>query len=240
MDNPLALKLSSFTDLGEDDLAALDAVIGTPILRDAHGDIIQDGERPEKVILLLRGWACRYKVLEDGSKQIIAYLVPGDLCDPHVFILDAMDHSIGLLTDAALAFISRDAIIHLTDCCPKIARALWWSTLVDEAVLRHWLVNLGQRDAFDRVAHLFCELWDRLRQVGLKEDDELEVPLTQEQIGDTMALTTVHVNRVIQRMRTEGLVSIKRKMIRVHDLPRLRELCGYDPSYLHLRRRSQL
>jgi CRP-like cAMP-binding protein len=190
------------------------------------------------VILLLSGWDCRYKVLADGSKQIVAYLVPGDLCDPHVFILKAMDHSIGLRTDATLAFNSREAIISVTDRCPKIARALWWSTLVDEAVLRHWLVNLGQRDAFDRVAHLFCELWDRMRQVGLREGEALEVPLTQEQLGDTMALTTVHTNRVIQRMRAEGLISVTRKMIRVHDVARLRALCGYDPTYLHLRRRK--
>ena len=105
-------------------------------------------------------------------------------------------------------------------------------------MLRHWLVNLGQRDAFDRVAHLFCELWDRMRQVCLDAGDALEVPLTQEQLGDTMALTTVHTNRVIQRMRTEGLISVTRKMIRVHDIERLRAMCGYDPTYLHLRRRA--
>lgn len=238
MFNPLAAKLSSFTDLADGDVAALDALLGAPVTGHAHSDVIREGDRPEQVILLLRGWACRYKVLENGSRQIVAYLVPGDLCDPHVFILDVMDHSIGLLTDATLAFISREAIIRLTDCCPKIARALWWSTLVDEAVLRHWLVNLGQRDAFDRVAHLFCELWDRMRQVCLDAGDALEVPLTQEQLGDTMALTTVHTNRVIQRMRTEGLISVTRKMIRVHDIERLRAMCGYDPTYLHLRRRA--
>lgn len=236
--NPLAAKLSSFTDLGTGDVAALDALLGAPVTGQAYDDVIREGERPDQVILLLRGWACRYKVLEDGARQIVAYLVPGDLCDPHVFILDAMDHSIGLLTNATLAFISRDAIVHLTDCYPTIARALWWSTLVDEAVLRHWLVNLGQRDAFDRVAHLFCELSDRLRAVGLDVGDELEVPLTQEQLGDTVALTTVHTNRVIQRMRVEGLISVTRKMIRVRDIARLRVLCGYDPTYLHLRRRA--
>ena len=220
------------------DRAALDDMVVSHVRQRAHTDIISEGDRPTHVIIMLEGWACRYKVLANGNRQIMAFLLPGDLCDPHIFILDRMDHSIGLLTDAKLAFIPKETIIGLTDRCPQIARGFWWSTLVDEAILRHWLLNLGQREAYDRIAHLFCELWDRLAQVGLRSGNLIEVPLTQEQLGDTMGLTSIHINRMIKRMRDEELIEVQNKRLRILDIERLREVAGYDPLYLHLKRRS--
>jgi len=220
------------------DRAVLDDMVVSHVRQRAHTDIISEGDRPTHVIIMLEGWACRYKVLANGNRQIMAFLLPGDLCDPHIFILDRMDHSIGLLTDAKLAFIPKETIIGLTDRCPQIARGFWWSTLVDEAILRHWLLNLGQREAYDRIAHLFCELWDRLTQVGLRSGNLIEVPLTQEQLGDTMGLTSIHINRMIKRMRDEELIEVQNKRLRILDIERLREVAGYDPLYLHLKRRS--
>ena len=220
------------------DRAALDDMVVSHVRQRAHTDIISEGDRPTHVIIMLEGWACRYKVLANGNRQIMAFLLPGDLCDPHIFILDRMDHSIGLLTDAKLAFIPKETVIGLTDRCPQIARGFWWSTLVDEAILRHWLLNLGQREAYDRIAHLFCELWDRLTQVGLRSGNLIEVPLTQEQLGDTMGLTSIHINRMIKRMRDEGLIEVQNKRLRILDIEHLREVAGYDPLYLHLKRRS--
>ncbi|SEK70252.1 cAMP-binding domain of CRP or a regulatory subunit of cAMP-dependent protein kinases [Sphingomonas palmae] len=236
--NPLADKLCSFTDLSTNDRAALDDMVRDCERHRANTDIISEGDRPDAVIFMIEGWACRYKVLADGNRQIMAYLLPGDLCDPHVFILDRMDHSIALLTDAKLAFIPKDTIIELTDRHPAIGRALWWATLVDEAVLRHWLLNNGQRDAYARIAHLFCELWDRLTQVNLRHGNQMEVPLTQEQLGDTMGLTGTHVNRTIGRMREEGLIEMHNKNLRILDIDRLREVAEYDPTYLHQHRRT--
>lgn len=236
--NPLANKLRGFTDLFPDDHAMLNEMVTSPVRQRAHTDIISEGDRPTNVIIMLEGWAYRYKVLADGSRQIMAYLLPGDLCDQHIFILDRMDHSIGLLTDAKLAFIPEETIVTLTDRCPRVARGFWWSTLVDEAVLRHWLLNMGQRDAYARIAHLFCELWDRLTQVGLRTGNQMEVPLTQEELGDTMGLTGVHINRMIKRMREEGLIELRNKCLHILDIDRLRAIAGYDPSYLHLNRRD--
>jgi CRP-like cAMP-binding protein len=238
MYNPLARKLRGFSDLLPPDLATLNAMIADTVRHPAHADLIQEGDRPSHVIIMLEGWAFRYKVLADGRRQIMAFLLPGDLCDPHVFILDRMDHSIGLLTDARLAFIPKETIIDLTDRHPHVARGFWWSSLVDEAVLRHWLLNVGQRDAYDRIAHLFCELWDRLTQVGLRTGNQLEMPLTQEQLGDTMGLTGVHINRMIKRMREDGLIELQHRSLRILDIQRLREIADYDPTYLHLKRRD--
>lgn len=239
MSNPLATKLGCFCDLSADDSAALKRLsIRT---RQAHAgtDLIQQGDRPDNVFLLIEGWACRYKVLPDGKRHIMAYLIPGDLCDINIFILKEMDHNIGLLSDSVVATIAKREMLELIGEHPRVAQALLWATLVDEAVLREWLVNIGQRDAYSRVAHLFCEMWLRMFQVGLANEGEIHLPLTQEQIGDTMGLTKVHVNRVIQRMRSEGLISISGKILTIHDMRELKKIAGFDPNYLHLDRRVQ-
>ena len=117
-------------------------------------------------------------MLRDGSRQITAFLVPGDFCDAHITLLDQMDHSIATLTECRVAFIARHKMLEIADH-PRIARALWWASLVDEAVLRAWILNLGRRDAFERVGHLICELHARLSNVGLTLAGGFELPLTQ-------------------------------------------------------------
>jgi CRP-like cAMP-binding protein len=232
-------KLSSFVDFCDAEREELEALTRSAKWYRQGTTLIHDGDRPENVFLLMDGWACREKTIDSGARQIVAYLIPGDLCDPHVFILAKMDHAISLLSDARVVSIPKQTIINLTDRRPRIARALWWATLVDEAVLRHWLVNIGQRDAFDSVAHLFCELWERMNQVGLTRGGSFSLPLTQEQLADTMGMTSVHVNRVLQRMRAAGLITMESKTLTIHDVARLRELGDFDPGYLHLNRRVQ-
>ena len=200
---------------------------------DARRDIIREGERPDHVHLMITGWSCRYKLLPDGSRQITAFLVPGDFCDTHITLFDQMDHSIASVTDSEVAFIPRAKMLELAER-PRIARALWWASLVDEAVLRSWIVNLGRRDAFERVGHLICEMHARLRNVGLALDGEFELPLTQEELGDATGLTSVHINRTLKRLREENLVIFQRRHIAVVDMARLQELVGFDANYLHL------
>jgi CRP-like cAMP-binding protein len=240
MVNPLSEKISSFADLNAEEREALDALCRVPFKRSANRHLIREGERPENVFLLLEGWAYRYKDFTDGSRQIVAYLLPGDLCDPHVFILREMDHSIALLSDATIVSIPKEAILRITDQYPVIARGFWWSALVDEAVAREWLVNLGRREAYERIAHLFCELYMRLYQVGLAPDAAFTLPLTQEQLGETMGLTSVHVNRVLQRMRADGLIMLRNKKLFIPDIARLKDVAGFDPNYLHLTRRQSM
>ncbi|RZL84207.1 MAG: Crp/Fnr family transcriptional regulator [Sphingomonas sp.] len=130
-------------------------------------------------------------------------------------------------------------MIDVTERAPAIARALWWSTLVDEAVLRHWLINVGQRDAYHRIAHLFCELWERASRVGLVSGGAFDLPLTQEQLGDTLGLTSVHTNRVLQRMRGEGMITLESKRLTIRDMQAIRHAADFNPNYLHLTRRKQ-
>ena len=240
MTNPLVQKLGSFNVLDAKDRDALDGLCQSSFSRAAGQHLIREGDRPDQVFLLVQGWAYRYKLTHDGSRQIMAYLIPGDLCDPHVFVLEAMDHSIALLTDAEVIAIPKQTIIDLTEQRPAIARAFWWSALVDEAVLREWLVNMGSRDAYERLAHLFCELWQRMFQVGLTRGDTYSLPVTQEQLGDTVGLTAVHVNRTLQQMRAAGLISTKSKQLTILEPERMKRAAGFDPKYLHLTARTNL
>jgi CRP-like cAMP-binding protein len=162
----------------------------------------------------------------------------GDLCDAHCFVLKEMDHNIALLSDARIVAIPKGDLLELVDERAEVARSLWWSTLVDAAIAREWLVNIGQRDAYERLAHLFCEMWFRLRQVGLTQDGEFAFPLTQEQLADTQGLTAVHVNRMLQRMRGEGLISMANRHVTIHDIVALQRVAGFNPNYLHLDRRN--
>ena len=233
MTDPLTRKLENFVPLsGEDRRVLADAV------RDSRGvgartDIIREGERPDNVHLVLEGFACRYKFVPDGRRDIMAYMVPGDLCDVHVFILKKMDHSIGTLSACRVVDIPRDRILEMLER-PAIARALWWSTLVDEATLREWLVNVGRRPAEQRVAHLLCELLMRLQTVGLANGDSYELPITQSDLADTVGLTLVHVNRVLQRLRATGLISLRKKHLVINDARALKEFSKFNPNYLHL------
>ena len=200
----------------------------------AHTDLIVEGEAPEFVHVILSGFACRYKLLPDGGRQIMAWLAPGDFCDLHVSILGHMDHCIATLSASRVALIPRETAEQLALDLSALTRAFWWATLVDEGVLREWLVNMGRRQAGKRIGHLFCELHARLSAVGLADDDTMDFPLTQSDLADTVGLTPVHVNRVVRWLREAGLVTWKGRELRIDDVARLRAFCDFDGNYLHL------
>ncbi len=236
MTSPFTRKLERWTMLSPADHAALESM-GAPLENvERHQALIHEGDDPEHVFLLVEGWAFRYKILPDGSRQIVAFLLPGDLCDIHIFILDRMDHGISMLSAGKVVRIRKERIIHLIDEHPAIAKAFLWTTLVDEAVLREWLVNIGGRDAFPRVAHLLCELYVRLLNVGLASEGECLIPLTQIDIGEALGLTAVHVNRMLRQLRADGLASFKGKHLTIHDIDGLKTVAGFNPDYLHGKR----
>lgn len=235
-DSLFVRKLSAFAELADAEKRALDDLCSQRVRRRAGEDLIREGDRPHRVHLLIEGWAYRYKMLPDGGRQILAYLIPGDLCDIHIFILKRMDHGIALLSDATVGLIDPDAMRDLLDRQPRVARALYWATLVDEATLREWLVNVARRDPYQRVAHLLCEMWARMTTVGLVGGDAFDLPLTQTELGDTVGLTPVTVNRVLQRLRGEGLITLKDGRLRILAVDRLKAAGGFDDNYLHLDR----
>ncbi|MBY0294896.1 MAG: Crp/Fnr family transcriptional regulator [Methylobacterium sp.] len=233
----LIRKLEQFTALSRDDKEALERAASVRQRRlGSREDIFREGDAPGRVNLILDGWACRYKMLEDGRRQIAAFLLPGDLCDLRMFILRQMDHSVGTLSPVTVAEIPKDAVIDLTDNYPRISRALWWTSLVEEAIQREWTTNLGQRDALERMAHLLCEVFLRLRAVGLTAGLSCELPVTQAELADATGLSTVHVNRTIQELRARGLVILRGKTLSIPDLDALQDVALFSANYLHLGR----
>ena len=189
MDNPLIRKFESFARLSSDDKAALDMLVRTGVQQvGAREDVIGEGDLPTHVLVVVDGWACRYKVLEDGRRQIIAFFLPGDVCDHSLFVLREMDHSIGALTPLTYARLPRHVMERLIETRPRIMYGLWWDTLVTAAIQREWTVSLGQRSAIERVSHLICELFVRTRVVGLVEDNSFEWPVTQADLAEARAV----------------------------------------------------
>jgi CRP-like cAMP-binding protein len=231
--NPLITKLEQFTKLSDEEKRSVEDAIRDVQQFEARQDIIVEGERPEDVHLLLEGWVSRYKVLPDGGRSIMAYLIPGDVCDIHITLLNEMDHSIGTLSPAKVAFIPRQKMDTLMRREGNLARALMWSTLVDEAILREWLVNLGHRPADKRIAHLICEMMLRSNAVGLTDDDSFDLPLTQEELADTMGITPVHMNRTLQALRSRNLITTQGRQVLINDVKRLMEFADFNPNYLH-------
>lgn len=230
----LIRKLENFADLSEEEKRALQDSAGTVRTYGSHEDLLREGEQANGVAVVVGGFACRHKMLPDGRRQIIGYFLPGDMCDARVFILKRMDHTISTLAPTSVATLSREAILDLTSRYPRLTRAFWWNTLVEEAIGRQWLVSIGQRTALERIAHLFCEIYVRLQSVGLATPEGCELPVTQSELADTVALSTVHVNRTLKELRRVGLVSMSSKSLVIHDFAGLRALAMFDPGYLHL------
>ena len=234
--NAFIRKLDRWEHLSDADRATLEAISRRVETVERYRQLIQEGDDPRVVFLLLEGWAIRYKVLPNGKRQIVAILLPGDLCDIHIFILDHMDHGIAMLTAGKVVRIPKNEMLAVIDENSAIARALWWTTLADEAVLREWLVNVGGRDGYARVAHLICELHVRMGNVGLVTDGAMSLPLTQTDMGEALGLTPVHVNRMLRKLRLDGLISFKSFRLDIIDLDGLIEAAGFRPGYLHGKR----
>ena len=233
-DNPLVKKLSNFTTLSEEERHAVEDACSDVRQFEARQDIISQGDRTAGVKLLIEGFACRYKMLEDGRRQIVHFFVPGDLCDLRVFILKRMDHSIATLTASKVAEIAPENVLKLMHNFPNLTRALWWSTLVEEAIAREWIVNVGQRNALERMGHLFCELLYRFRAVGMNEGLSCSLPITQVDIAETLGLSSVHVNRTLQELRRQKLIRLENGTLTIEDLPALKEISFFTSDYLHL------
>ncbi|HEX8528075.1 Crp/Fnr family transcriptional regulator [Allosphingosinicella sp.] len=237
MANPWTMKMEQFTRFTADQRRRLEALVcDRHETYEAHTDILSEGKRVDECHVILSGLAARYKMLPDGSRQILAFLVPGDLCDAEIFILSKMDHAVAALTETRCAIVPARTMKLLLREVSCLAEALWWGTMTDLAVLRERIVDHGRRDARSRIAHLLYEMLVRYRIVGLAEDDDYEFPVTQEELADATGLTPVHVNRMLQQMREEGLIESHSKRMTVLDAPALKKVGGFNADYLHLMR----
>jgi len=230
----LIRKLEHCALLSSDEKRALENACSSVRHLAPRTNLVSEGDPAPRVNVILEGFACRYRLQADGRRQVVGLLLPGDMCDIRVCILKRMDHSIGTLSSVRAAQVPRDVIESLLDRYPRLSRALWWSTLVDESITREWVVNVGHRTAFERMAHLFCEIFERLHTVGLTRGGTCDLPLTQAELSDALALSAVHVNRVLMEMRHNQLITLRNQQLTLHDYQALRNIAGFDARYLHL------
>ncbi len=232
---PFVHKLDALGALQAADKIALTAIEADAKYVQSGTDLIRDDDRAEGMIVVLEGFACRYKRRKNGQRQIMAYLVPGDVCDLDALDLDRMDHAIGTLSKCRVARIKSDVVSDLR-LRPAVVQALQTAARVDEATLRVWLVNLGCRSAVERLAHLFCELFVRLRSVELVQGNSFLLPVIQCDLADTTGMTAVHVNRSFGALKRAGLIGRKGKHLTIFDMPRLMSVGEFQPDYLYARK----
>jgi CRP-like cAMP-binding protein len=196
--------------------------------------MVREGDRPTESTILFTGLAARYNVLGNGRRQITALHVPGDFVDLHSFFVKRMDHAVMAITPCTTGLVPHEFVREITEGHPHLTRLLGVNLAVDAAVHRQWIVSMGRRSALEHTAHLLCELFVRLQVVGLTTDNSFRLPLTQGELGDTLGLSTVHVNRVVQDLRKEGLITWRGETVVILDWGRLQQLAEFDPTFLSL------
>lgn len=229
----LGRKLRMTTKLSDDDIAAVEALPFEFKLMPARSAILYEGDRPERCCVVVSGLLCRSKSTEDGRRQYLSFHIPGDIPDLQSLHLNVMDHDLLALTDSKIAYVSHRDMHELSLDRPRIALALWRDTLIDASVFREWIMNVGRRDAAERLAHLICEVGWRMKAMGLGEVEHFEMPITQTDLADALGITSVHVNRVLQDLRGRGLLEFRSHVVTIKDAPGMMKLSGFDPLYLH-------
>jgi len=235
MADALTRKLQNYTALSASERALLHTVLSERVRRhDARRDLVCEGEIRGVTLVMLAGWACRYKTLEDGRRQLSAFLIPGDICDHSMVFLGHADHAIGAITPVTVAEVQRETIERFARDFARLRQALWWDMLVTASIQREWTVSLGRRTALERVAHLLCELFLRLQAVDLTRSWTCELPVTQAEFADATGLSHVHVNRTLQELRAASLVSWQDRILTILDFTALAETAQFNAGYLHL------
>jgi len=234
--NPLLCMVRRFESqahLSVDDGGAL---LALPFTKQALGEgsyIVREGQAPTHCCVLLSGFAYRQKTHSNGGRQILSIHIPGDILDLQNLFLDVSDHNVQTMTRSEVAFIPRPYLVDLFHGRSAIGKAILLSLLVEASISREWLLNVGRRDARGRVAHLLCEFASRINVPGEPVGSSCRLPMTQQQIGDAVGLTPVHVNRTLRSLETEGLLHRSNHSIGFPDWSGLLNAAGFSSLYLH-------
>jgi CRP-like cAMP-binding protein len=228
---PWLRRLSRHAPLAREEVAALEESAAATRHFATHDDLVKAGDPADRVFVILDGYACRYRLLADGRRQIVSYLFAGDMSDPRELLLGNTQFALCVLWPSVVATLDVEMLQRL-EKHPNLALAIARYSWSQQVIAQEWLINVGQRTAFELVGHLLCEIYARLDSVGLTRDHTFELPLTQAEIGDTLALSAVHVNRTLMELRRLGLVTFQNRQVRIHDYARLRAAAGFDGAYL--------
>jgi CRP-like cAMP-binding protein len=235
LDSALARKLNAFQPLAASELKALAEIQSAPLAVKRGRQPTHEGQTGHKAFVLQGGWACSYKLLSNGARQIISFPVPGDCVGLRSVLLRTADHSFSALTDAVVSSVDGDRMLKCITEFPRLGAALFWAASRDEAMVVEHLVSIGRRSAIQRTAHFFMELAERLTLVGLATEAEFNCPLSQYVLADALGLTAIHINRVLRQLRERKLLTLRSGRVYIHDLNQLRKLAGFEGGYLNSR-----
>ena len=233
------LKVRARDDISGDEEREIRALVGQVVEFPARQTVIRSEQQLNQSMLLLDGWMCRMKDLHGGQRQIAELNVPGDFVDLHGFTLKTLDHDVVTMTDCRVALVPHDRLRDMTERYPHLTRVYWFLTNLDAAIHREWTLSLGRRRALARMAHLFCEIFVRLRIVGLTRDGGYDFPLTQVELGECLGLTSVHVNRTLQELRRRDLVELRARRLKILNLESLKSVAEFDDCYLYLEKKQR-
>lgn len=230
------MKLRARDDISAEEEAAIRGAVSEVINVRADRLAVRQGEVVGHSMILLEGIAARRKDMRDGRRQYTELHVPGDFTDLHSFTLKYLEHDIVALSDCSFAIVPHERLKAITEHQPHLTRVLWFSTSVDAAIHREWIVSLGSLSSLARMAHLFCEMFVRLEVVGLTRGDSYDLPISQQELGEMLGMTSVHANRTLQQLRKQGLVEFAGGLVTIPDIGALKQVAEFDPSYLYLDR----
>lgn len=228
-------RFESRAPLSEADRTAIRGLAYTRRQIEPSSYLVREGAYPTRCAFVLAGFCYRQKLTTDGARQIVSIEIPGDFIGLEHLFLKESDHNVQALTRASVAEFDCAALRNLALTRPAIAAALWSEVLIGASIFREWIVNVGRRDAHSRVGHLLCELAVRLEAATGENGHLYDLPMTQEQVGDTVGLTPVHVNRVLRALAQRGFIARDRRQITILNWDALRDASDFNPRYLHLK-----
>ena len=220
--------------LSKPEQEAILALPGQEVRTAAHRDIVRPGHRSTFSTLVVKGLVARFDQLANGHRQITALHIAGDFCDLHSLAVPETGWGMESLTDSVVRQVPHEALRKLVTGSPAIAIAFWRDTVVDSSLLAKWASALGRRSAKSRLAHLLCEMGTRVEHAGLGTADNFDFPITQSQIADVLGITPVHLNRTMQALRQEQLLTTSGSRFSLPDRQRLCQIALFDPAYLLL------
>jgi len=228
----LVVKLRVLGLEGDDELCALLSLFKTTRAVNRGEDLIRMGNLQKTLTVLLSGVACRYRMMDSGRRQILAFQYPGDACDYHRYVLSQGGDAVAALTECLVAIIAHDDLEYVFKKHPRIELAFWRATVLDARIFLERVFNATQHTAVERIASILCEQIFRLEGSGMAGQ---VIPLTQIDLADAAGLSVVHVNRTIQELRELGALARNSHSIKVENRERLAHVARFDATYLDIR-----
>jgi CRP-like cAMP-binding protein len=229
---PLARKLGAFVALSDVELSVLDGLHKRRRTFVAGRDLVHQGQTDQAAYILVSGWAYSYKLLADGQKQIVDFQIPGDFIGLRSVVLHVSDHNVEPVTDIEVTELYASDLLDVFSDTPRLAIAVLWAVSRDEAMVVEHLINVGRREAAERTAHFLLELGARLSLVGMGSKAGYACPLSQYLMADALGLSSIHVNRVLRKLRDFGMVTFRDGFVTFDDYDRLVEFADFESTYL--------